>query len=239
MAGAPLTPAGAEEQRALEAAAAEGGDAPVQVGDGTVVPGASGFAAGAARNDLPATPRRGPDPARLRRRWRPARRSYAGVSSLVAQPEARPAPTAARGGRGAAAVGRAGGRGRRRRDDRRHRVRRRRRPAARAHDLRRDRADAARRAAVRRRDPHPAGPPRQAARRARGRGPRAARRLHGALDRLVARAVGLLDRVGPDVRLPRRRSPARWRSPGSRPAAGRPCCTGSRWPASPSAAGRC
>jgi len=53
--GAPLTPAGADEQRALDSAAAFGGDAPVQVGDGTVVPGASGFATGAARNDLPAS----------------------------------------------------------------------------------------------------------------------------------------------------------------------------------------
>ena len=33
----------------------EGGDEPVQVGDGTVVPGASGFSAGAARSDIPST----------------------------------------------------------------------------------------------------------------------------------------------------------------------------------------
>ena len=51
--GEPLKPSGPAEQRALDAAAAEGGDKPVQVGDGTIVPGASGFAAGAARNDLP------------------------------------------------------------------------------------------------------------------------------------------------------------------------------------------
>jgi hypothetical protein len=53
--GAPLKPSGSEEQRALDAAAAEGGDKPVQVGDGTIIPGASGFAAGAARNDIPPT----------------------------------------------------------------------------------------------------------------------------------------------------------------------------------------
>jgi hypothetical protein len=51
----PLTPAGPDEQRALDAAAAEGGDEPIQVGDGTVVPGASGFAAGAARSEIPGT----------------------------------------------------------------------------------------------------------------------------------------------------------------------------------------
>jgi hypothetical protein len=49
-----LKPSGAEELRALEKAAAEGGDKPVQVGEGTIVPGAAGFAAGAARNDIPA-----------------------------------------------------------------------------------------------------------------------------------------------------------------------------------------
>jgi hypothetical protein len=53
--GEPLKPSGPAEQRALEAAAAQGGDKPVQVGEGTVVPGASGFAAGAARNDVPPT----------------------------------------------------------------------------------------------------------------------------------------------------------------------------------------
>ncbi len=47
----PLTPAGPEEQAALDKAAAGGGDAPVQVGDGTIVPGA----ANAARNAIPAS----------------------------------------------------------------------------------------------------------------------------------------------------------------------------------------
>ena len=51
----PLTPSGADEQRALDTAAAAGGDKPVQVGDGTVVPGASGFETGAARSDIPGT----------------------------------------------------------------------------------------------------------------------------------------------------------------------------------------
>jgi hypothetical protein len=50
--GAPLTPSGPEEQRALDEAAATG-QKPVQVGDSTVVPGAAGFAADAARNELP------------------------------------------------------------------------------------------------------------------------------------------------------------------------------------------
>ena len=50
-----LTPSGAGEQRALESARAAGGDKPVQVGDGTVVPGAAGFGPDAARNDLPAS----------------------------------------------------------------------------------------------------------------------------------------------------------------------------------------
>ena len=50
----PLKPNGADEQRALDDAA-KGGNRPVQVGEGTIVPGASGFAAGAARNDLPVT----------------------------------------------------------------------------------------------------------------------------------------------------------------------------------------
>lgn len=50
---APLTPSGPDEQRALESAGAGGGDKPVQVGDGTVVPGAAGFSADAARNELP------------------------------------------------------------------------------------------------------------------------------------------------------------------------------------------
>jgi len=51
----PLAASGPEEQQALEAAAADGGAKPVQVGDGTVVPGASGFAAGAARSTIPTT----------------------------------------------------------------------------------------------------------------------------------------------------------------------------------------
>jgi hypothetical protein len=53
--GDPLKPSGADEQRALDDAAAKGGNKPIQVGEGTIVPGASGFAAGAARNDLPAS----------------------------------------------------------------------------------------------------------------------------------------------------------------------------------------
>jgi hypothetical protein len=51
----PLTPSGPEEQAALEKAASGGGDTPVQVGDGTIVPGAAGLAANAARNPLPAS----------------------------------------------------------------------------------------------------------------------------------------------------------------------------------------
>jgi hypothetical protein len=47
--GEPLTPNGPDEQRALESAVAKGGSKPVQVGDGTLVPGASA----AARNHLP------------------------------------------------------------------------------------------------------------------------------------------------------------------------------------------
>ena len=50
---APLAASGPKEQRALEAAATGGGAKPVQVGDTTVVPGASGFAAGAVRNAIP------------------------------------------------------------------------------------------------------------------------------------------------------------------------------------------
>jgi hypothetical protein len=49
----PLTPTGPEEQAALERATAEGGNAPVQVGDGTIVPGAAGLASDAARNAIP------------------------------------------------------------------------------------------------------------------------------------------------------------------------------------------
>ncbi len=52
--GAPLEPSGPQEQRALDDAAAAGAK-PVQVGDSTVVPGAAGFAADAARNELPGT----------------------------------------------------------------------------------------------------------------------------------------------------------------------------------------
>jgi hypothetical protein len=52
---APLAASGPQEQRALEAAATTGGAKPVQVGDSTVVPGASGFAAGAVRNAIPAS----------------------------------------------------------------------------------------------------------------------------------------------------------------------------------------
>jgi hypothetical protein len=49
----PLVPGNPEEQAALDKAALAGGDAPVQVGDGTIVPGAAGFASNAARNALP------------------------------------------------------------------------------------------------------------------------------------------------------------------------------------------
>jgi hypothetical protein len=45
----PLTPSGPDEQAALEKAATAGGDAPVQVGSGTIVPGA----VGASRNAIP------------------------------------------------------------------------------------------------------------------------------------------------------------------------------------------
>jgi hypothetical protein len=50
-----LVPAGPEEQRALAEAAKTGGSTPVQVGDRTIVPGAAGFAANAARNAIPVT----------------------------------------------------------------------------------------------------------------------------------------------------------------------------------------
>jgi hypothetical protein len=49
----PLVPDGPEEQAALDKAALGGGDAPVQVGDSTIVPGAAGLASSAARNALP------------------------------------------------------------------------------------------------------------------------------------------------------------------------------------------
>jgi len=52
---APLTPNGPAEQRALEDAASKGGKTPVDVGGTEVLPGAAGFATGAARNDLPPT----------------------------------------------------------------------------------------------------------------------------------------------------------------------------------------
>jgi hypothetical protein len=51
----PLTPSGPAEQQQLDDAVAQGGDEPVQVGDGTVVPGASGLAANAPRSDIPST----------------------------------------------------------------------------------------------------------------------------------------------------------------------------------------
>lgn len=50
--GAPLQPSGPREQRALDDAAVSG-EKPVQIGDSTVVPGAAGFSADAARNELP------------------------------------------------------------------------------------------------------------------------------------------------------------------------------------------
>ena len=56
--GAPaedLTPSGPQEQQELSQAATGGGDAPIQVGDTTIVPGAAGLASGAARNPLPVT----------------------------------------------------------------------------------------------------------------------------------------------------------------------------------------
>jgi hypothetical protein len=51
----PLTPSGPDEQAELDKAAISGGEGPVQVGDGTVVPGAAGFASDAARNTIPTT----------------------------------------------------------------------------------------------------------------------------------------------------------------------------------------
>ena len=53
--GGPLTPDSPAEERALEAAAEQGGDKPVQVGDSAVVPGAAGLAADAARHEIPPT----------------------------------------------------------------------------------------------------------------------------------------------------------------------------------------
>jgi len=52
--GGDLTPNGPDETKALEDAA-KGGDAPVQVGENDIVPGAAGFSTGAARNTLPPT----------------------------------------------------------------------------------------------------------------------------------------------------------------------------------------
>ena len=53
--GPALTPDTPAEQAALETAARTGDDVPVQVGSEQIVPGASGFAAGAVRNPLPPT----------------------------------------------------------------------------------------------------------------------------------------------------------------------------------------
>jgi hypothetical protein len=47
----PLTPSGADEQAALDKAGLTGGDAPIQVGSGTIVPGA----VDAAHNSIPPT----------------------------------------------------------------------------------------------------------------------------------------------------------------------------------------
>jgi hypothetical protein len=52
---APLTPSGPDEQGALDDAARSAGSAPIAPGEQPVVPGATGFAAGAARNELPPT----------------------------------------------------------------------------------------------------------------------------------------------------------------------------------------
>jgi len=56
--GAPaqdLTPSGPQEQQELAQAATGGGDAPIQVGDTTIVPGAAGLASDAAHNPMPVT----------------------------------------------------------------------------------------------------------------------------------------------------------------------------------------
>jgi hypothetical protein len=50
--GEKLKPSGAGEQRALETAG-RGGNGPVQLGQRSIVPGAAGFATGAARNGMP------------------------------------------------------------------------------------------------------------------------------------------------------------------------------------------
>ena len=51
----PLVPSGPQEQQDLEQAAVAGGDAPIQVGGTTVVPGAAGLASDAAHNAMPVT----------------------------------------------------------------------------------------------------------------------------------------------------------------------------------------
>ena len=50
-----LTPSSPQEQQELDQAAAAGGDAPIQVGSTTVVPGAAGLASDAAQNAMPVT----------------------------------------------------------------------------------------------------------------------------------------------------------------------------------------
>ncbi len=50
-----LTPNGPQEQQELDKAAAAGGEAPIQVGPTTVVPGAAGLASDAAQNAMPVT----------------------------------------------------------------------------------------------------------------------------------------------------------------------------------------
>jgi hypothetical protein len=50
-----LRPSSPDEQAELDKAAIGGGEEPVQVGDGTIVPGAAGFASDAARNAIPSS----------------------------------------------------------------------------------------------------------------------------------------------------------------------------------------
>ena len=232
----PLTASGPEEQQALDAAALSGGDKPIQVGDTHDPPG-RGRVRRRRRAQRPAPePPRGPDPPRRSRPSPPRSRPSAGVSSLAGSPDAaavRPqrtaplpavvaAPIPRRGGGAAIAGGVAlvlAG----------VRVRRGRRPAAGADDVRRGRAHAARRRACARRRCSCRAPARE--------------RLHGGLDARRAsrcspptprsRSSGRSRRRTPGSRRTgrsptSRRSRARWRSPGSRPAAGRRCCTGSR-----------
>ncbi|HET9013669.1 MAG TPA: hypothetical protein VFN38_17720 [Gemmatimonadaceae bacterium] len=52
--GQPLTAVDDADRQALDDAL-RGGSAPIDIGDGPVTPGAAGFAAGAARNELPTT----------------------------------------------------------------------------------------------------------------------------------------------------------------------------------------